>query len=100
MSFPDSTVALDLNASPLFCFLFLLSTSIIITVVGFHDQDLIPISAIESYSLLESKLWLKVMPIRLWKSFLETAAICWTLQAFETNKKGINDLKNKTKPNL
>lgn len=51
--FPDGTIALDLNASPLFCFLFLESISII-TTVGFNDQDFISISDIESYSLLES----------------------------------------------
>lgn len=58
LSFPDCTTALDpnpLQGSPLFYFPFLFSDSII-TMLGFNDQDFIPISDIGFYSLLEYKL--------------------------------------------
>lgn len=58
MKFSDSTITVDLNASqglPVFCFLFLLSTSIV-TMVGFNAHDLVSISDIEFYLLLEYKL--------------------------------------------
>lgn len=60
--FSDSTITLDLNALqglPLFCFLFLWSTSFV-TMVGFNAHDLVSISDIEFYSLLEYKL--QVLP--------------------------------------
>lgn len=49
---PAGMIALDLNASPLFRFLFLESTSVV-TMEGFNDWDLISISDIESFPLLE-----------------------------------------------